>query len=381
MGRLLVVCLLALVIAPRALALGESCSTTSPENDGQYQCCVNKVAADDQDDWCQETYPELYVPPPGSSCGTVSPDSRKECCQTKVDDGNQDDWCEQNYPELYNPPGSSCASVSPENDGQYQCCVNKVASGDQDDWCQQNYPELYTSEDNTGDYPWMALVSAPSDDCAGSLIAPGYVLTAAQCVFNGSAAAAEDVSVWVGGKWHNVAAVLVNQDNAQFQDFENSKSQPSWDIAMLALEEDSDAAYVALPTSDIPAMGSWVDQTAWQVPARTVETAPINVWDGCPADYLWADQLCAGGSGYLQACPADKGAPLLQSSTQVGMASGPGCDGMTSNYGAFIKLADKGVLEQITVWLNSREGTDNTGLDDNVRAWLQEANTYLYGRR
>lgn len=36
---------------------------------------------------------------------------------------------------------------------------------------------------------------------------------------------------------------------------------------------------------------------------------------------------------------------------------------------------------QITVWLNSREGTDNTGLDDNVRAWLQEANTYLYGRR
>lgn len=38
-----------------------------------------------------------------------------------------------------------------------------------------------------------------------------------------------------------------------------------------ALEEDSDAAYVALPTSDIPAMGSWVDQTAWQVPARTVE--------------------------------------------------------------------------------------------------------------
>lgn len=38
-----------------------------------------------------------------------------------------------------------------------------------------------------------------------------------------------------------------------------------------ALEEDSDADYVALPTSDVPAMGSWVTQTAWKVPARTVE--------------------------------------------------------------------------------------------------------------
>lgn len=41
-------------------------------------------------------------------------------------------------------------------------------------------PQLYNSEDNTADYPWMALVSGPSADCAGSLIAPGYVLTAAQ---------------------------------------------------------------------------------------------------------------------------------------------------------------------------------------------------------
>ena len=29
--------------------------------------------------------------------------------------------------------------------------------------------------------------------------------------------------------------------------------------------------------------------------------------------------------------------------------------------GHYIKLADKQILEQITVWLNSREGTDNTG--------------------
>lgn len=44
--------------------------------------------------------------------------------------------------QLYNPPGSSCASVSPTDNGQYQCCVDKVAAGDQDDWCQQTYPEV-----------------------------------------------------------------------------------------------------------------------------------------------------------------------------------------------------------------------------------------------
>lgn len=39
---------------------------------------------------------------------------------------------------------------------------------------------------------------------------------------------------------------------------------------------------------------------------------------------------------------------------QVGLTSGPGCAGAASNYGAFVQLADKGVLEQITVWLQSR---------------------------
>lgn len=50
--------------------------------------------------------------------------------------------------------------------------------------------------------------------------------------------------------------------------------------------------------------------------------------------------------------PLCAGAPLLQSSTQVGLTSGPGCDGTDSDYGAFVKLADKGVLEQ--VWARAR---------------------------
>lgn len=41
----------------------------------------------------------------------------------------------------------------------------------------------------------------------------------------------------------------------------------------------------------------------------------------------------------------------------------------------FLALQD--VLGEILVWLNSREGTPTTGLDDRVRGWIQEANAYL----
>jgi len=338
--KLLALLVVGILAASAAQAApGDTCSSVSPTDNGQYECCVNKVASDEDDDWCKEKYPELYNP----------------------------------------PPGSSCSSVSPTNNGQYECCVNKVASGKEDEWCKEKYPELYEEPNVDDDFPWMALIKGPYGDCGGSLIAPGYVLTAAQCVFkNGTAAKADDVSVWVDGHWHTVETVLVDLDKAQFQEFTNDKSQPSWDVAMLALSSPCTSPYVTLPLSDIPALGSWLDQLAWEEQTKSVADAKIPAWDGCPPG--WTDLFCAGGSGFLQTCPGDKGSPIMQGITQVGLASGPGCDGMKSDYGYFLKLADKGVLEQITVWLNSREGTSNSGLDDNVRAWLVEANTYLYGR-
>lgn len=77
---------------------------------------------------------------------------------------------------------------------------------------------------------------------------------------------------------------------------------------MLELAEESGAAPARLPTADVPAPQSWILQTAWEVPQSTVQSQLINVWNGCPANYLWADQLCMGGAGFLQACAEDKGA-------------------------------------------------------------------------
>lgn len=64
--------------------------------------------------------------------------------------------------------------------------------------------------------------------------------------------------------------------------------------------------------------------------------------------------------------------------TQVGLTAGPpGCATDAENYGYFTRLSDPAVLEQVIAWLNSREGTSQTGLDDAVRAWMVAANEYL----
>lgn len=59
-------------------------------------------------------------------------------------------------------------------------------------------------------------------------------------------------------------------DEAQFSEFQNPTSEPSWDVALLALAEDSTAAYARLPAAPAPAKGEWLLQTAWDVPESTV---------------------------------------------------------------------------------------------------------------
>lgn len=41
-------------------------------------------------------------------------------------------------------------------------------------------------------------------------------------------------------------------------------------MALLALAEDSTAAYARLPAAPAPAKGEWLLQTAWDVPESTV---------------------------------------------------------------------------------------------------------------
>jgi hypothetical protein len=87
--------------------------------------------------------PKPALKPLGSSCSTVSPNSRKACCQKKKDSGVVDAWCTKNYPKLTPAPkplGSSCSTVSP--DSRQACCQKKKDSGVVDAWCAKNYPKL-----------------------------------------------------------------------------------------------------------------------------------------------------------------------------------------------------------------------------------------------
>lgn len=52
-------------------------------------------------------------------------------------------------------------------------------------------------------------------------------------------------------------------------------------------------------------------------------TALIPEWDGCPPSSLWADQFCAGGSGYLaSACQGNKGARTFHAAQAAGAPAG-----------------------------------------------------------
>lgn len=81
----------------------------------------------------------------GSTCGTVSPDSRYACCQGKVEADDADSWCLDAYPELYgrqpSPVGAACTSRGPAY--ARACCEARARQGVDDPDCKQLYPELY----------------------------------------------------------------------------------------------------------------------------------------------------------------------------------------------------------------------------------------------
>ena len=92
-----------------------------------------------QDD--MQTRPVTPTQPMGSSCSTVSPNSREACCQKKKADGVEDKWCMENYSKPAPKPtpsmGSSCGTVNPVN--REACCKKKKADGIEDKWCMDNY--------------------------------------------------------------------------------------------------------------------------------------------------------------------------------------------------------------------------------------------------
>ena len=115
---------------PTPPLLGSSCSTVSPNS--RKTCCKNKTLNGSVDKWCAANYPDIAVPKPtplpGSSCSTVSPNSRKACCKNKTLNGSVDKWCAANYPDIAPTPAPSKLCKDASN--VENCCVEKALRGD-----------------------------------------------------------------------------------------------------------------------------------------------------------------------------------------------------------------------------------------------------------
>lgn len=118
---------------------------------------------------------------------------------------------------------------------------------------------------------------------------------------------------------------------------------------------------------------------SWALPARATRVRARRRGWGMGGGRL-ACLLARTGVSLLPTCPCCQpdcipytppahpppipGAPILATNdTVVGLASGPGCEASASS-GPFLRLADKAVLEQLTVWLQNGGGK---GLDDAVQ--------------
>jgi hypothetical protein len=215
------------------------------------------------------------------------------------------------------------------------------------------------------DFPWQVYYISGSFLCGGSIISPGWILTAAHCTYNGSnnpipaasmsiVAGTEAPSIYSSGRTYNVSQV-----------FRHELYNPvtfAYDIALLKLTDSikvSGAAPVKMVSAiDIadgsvsPGVMTWV--TGWgltkvspqqrptylqkvQLPIVSNEVAAL-VWGSIPLTDLMAGY--EGGS--KDACNGDSGGPLVVPVTGEYKLAGIVSWGNSAcnTYGAYTRVSD-----------------------------------------
>ena len=211
----------------------------------------------------------------------------------------------------------------------------------------------------TGEMPWM--VSLQQDNqhfCGGSLIAPGWVLTAAHCVEGpawGLQVRADfiDLSDPFGGQSADVAEVFIHPDYEMgaAADIALLKlDTPIEGVTTIGLADEAFMTTYGAPGALASVSGWGVTQMDGDIPSilQTVDV-PLVSRDQCnsPSAYdgsIAETELCAGyAAGGKDSCQGDSGGPLMLlrqgQYVQAGIVSwGEGC-ALPDRYGVYARVA------------------------------------------
>ncbi|SEH05193.1 S1 family serine peptidase [Candidatus Venteria ishoeyi] len=239
-------------------------------------------------------------------------------------------------------------------------------------------------------WPWMtSLQTSGGHYCGGSLIHPYWVLTAAHCLDNKTAAAIQAV---VGLHQFSVpesAEYLKADIIYQHPQWRTSDRNTPYDIGLIRLQQAATAAPVPLVADSFALKtGSYSIALGWGITNLMPEIRPDTLqqvalplvdFDVCQAAYAGFNQLgethlCAGFvEGGKDACTGDSGGPLIQydgqSWRQVGITSfgginqacgEPGVYGIYSNISNLLAFVQSHLLTDLVLSISQTQPSAGT---------------------